>query len=146
MPSAEFEHTATASVEREIAWQQLQDPETWQGLAGVDEVFDVHHAPDGLLTAYRFQVTAASQAYEGTATTVVATQPATMAIDIVTSEVTGRITTNLREIEEGVAVNVVVALRSKGFLSTLFFPVISQSLGSGLPRQVDAFATRLVQL
>jgi len=143
VPSAEFEHTVIAPTTCEVAWQQLQNSETWQGLAGVDEVFDTHHAPDGLLTAYRFRATAASQVYEGTATTVEAANPSKMVIDISTSEVTARITTNLAEVEEGVAVSVKVLVRSKGFLSTLFFPVISQSLGSGLPKQVDAFAARL---
>ena len=143
MPSAEFEHTAFAPVSVEKAWQQLQKPETWEGLAGVDEVFDVHHAPDGLLTAYRFRATAASQVYEGRATTVEGVTEQRMAIDIVTSEVTGTITTTLSEADEGVSVSVTVNLRSKGFMSTLFFPVISQALGSGLPKQVAAFVERL---
>ena len=143
MPSAEFEHTAFAPVSVEKAWQQLQKPETWEGLAGVDEVFDVHHAPDGLLTAYRFRATAASQVYEGSATTVEATTESRMAIDIVTSEVTGTITTNLSAVDQGVSVSVRVKLRSTGFMSTLFFPVISQALGSGLPKQVAAFVERL---
>jgi hypothetical protein len=143
VPSTEFEHTAIAPVTREIAWRQLQKPETWQVLAGVDEVFDVHYAPDGLMTAYRFRATAASQVYEGTATTVEATSPSMMAVEIATSEVTGRITTNLADTGDGVAVSVTVALTSRGFLSTLFFPVVSQALSSGLPKQVDTFATRL---
>lgn len=143
MPSAEFEHTAVAPATREIAWQQLQNPDTWEGLAGVDEVFDAHHDPTGLLTAYRFRATAASVVYEGTAKTVEAANLSKMVIDISTSEVTGTITTLLSEAEGGVAVSVTVALRSKGFLSTLFFPVISQSMSSGLPKQVDAFAARL---
>ena len=143
MPSADFEHTAVALANRDEVWQQLQDPQTWQGLAGVEEVFDAHHDPDGLLTAYRFRVAAASQIYEGSATTVEAENPSSMAIDIVTSEVTGRITTTLSETADGVAVKVHVALRSKGFLATLFFPVISQALGNGLPEQVNAFAARL---
>lgn len=143
MPSAEFEHTAVAPTTREIAWQQLQNPETWEGLAGVDEVYDAHHDPTGLLTAYRFRATAASVVYEGSATTVEGTNPSNMIIDISTSEVTGRITTALSEVGEGVAVSVTVALRSKGFLSTLFFPVISQALGNGLPVQVETFADRL---
>jgi carbon monoxide dehydrogenase subunit G len=143
VPSAVFEHTAVAFASQDEVWKQLQDPQTWQGLAGVEEVFDAHHDPDGLLTAYRFRVAAASQIYEGSATTVEATNPSNMAIDIVTSEVTGRISTTLSETAEGIAVNVHVALRSKGFLATLFFPVISQALGNGLPQQVDAFAARL---
>ena len=143
MPSAEFEHTAVAPTTREIAWQQLQNPDTWEGLAGVDEVYDAHHDPTGLLTAYRFRATAASVVYEGSATTVEGTNPSSMVIDISTSEVTGRITTLLSETEGGVAVSVTVALRSRGFLSTLFFPVISQAMTSGLPKQVDGFAARL---
>ncbi len=143
VPSATFEHTAVAQATIAAAWQQLQDPDTWQGLAGVEEVFDVHHAPDGLMTAYRFRAVAASQVYEGTAKTVEAVNPSKMVVDIATSEVTGRITTRLSEADGGVAVNVAVSLRSKGFMSTLFFPVIAQAVGSGLPKQVDAFAARL---
>lgn len=143
VPSAEFKHTAVAPTSCAKAWQQLQNPDTWLGLAGVDEVFDTHHDLDGLMTAYRFRATAASQVYEGTARTVEAANPSKMVIDISTSEVTARITTLLSEVEEGVAVSVNVALRSKGFLSTLFFPVISQAMSSGLPKQVDAFAARL---
>lgn len=143
MPSAEFEHTAVAPTTREIAWQQLQNPDTWEGLAGVDEVYDAYHDPTGLLTAYRFRATAASVVYEGTAKTVEAVNPSRMVIDISTSEVTGTITTLLSEADGGAAVSVTVALRSKGFLSTLFFPVISQAMSSGLPKQVDAFAAGL---
>lgn len=143
MSSAEFSHTVIAPTTRQFAWQQLQIPETWEGLAGVDEVFDVHHDPDGLLTAYRFRATAASQVYEGTAATVESTNPSMMAIEIATSEVTGRITTRLTEAEAGVAVNVHVLLRSKGFLATLFFPVITQALVTSLPAQVEGLAGRL---
>ncbi len=143
VPSAAFEHTAIAGTTIETAWQQLQDPGTWQGLAGVEEVFDVHHAPDGLLTAYRFRALAASQVYEGTARAVEAVNPSKIVLDIVTSEVNGRITTHLTEVDGGVAVHVSVSLRSKGFMSTLFFPVVAQAVGSGLPKQVDAFAARL---
>ena len=100
-------------------------------------------AADGLLTAYRFRATAASQVYEGRATTVDAATESRMVIDIVTSEVTGTITTTLTAANPGVSVTVRVDLRSKGFMSTLFFPVISQALGSGLPKQVEAFVERL---
>ena len=71
------------------------------------------------------------------------TNPSSIVIYISTSEVTGRITTLLSETEGGVAVSVTVALRSRGFLSTLFFPVISQAMTSGLPKQVDGFAAQL---
>lgn len=145
VPSAEFEHTVEAPATSDEAWQQLQNPETWEGLAGVEEVFDVHHDAAGVLTAYRFRATAASQVYEGTAKTVESSNASRMVIDIATSEVTGRITTSLQPTDGGVEVTVKVTLRSKGFLSTLFFPVISQAVGSGLPTQVDAFAARLAE-
>lgn len=143
MPAETFSHSAIAHTDLEGAWRALQSPDTWAAVGGVDEVHDPRHDAAGRLLGYRFSVTAAGRRFRGTATTSLLEAPTAMAVDIDSSEMTGRITVRLEETDQSVRVTVTLDARSKGLLSGMFFGVIASAIGNGLPENVDAFAGRL---
>ena len=74
----------------------LQEPETWGGIGGVEQVYDASHYPDGTLRGYRFLAEAGLKPYEGSAHTIEADAPALMVVTVDAAEIEGTITTELR--------------------------------------------------
>ena len=67
-----------------------------------------------------------------------------MVLDLDTSEITGSLETNLAPNGDGTTlVTVTLEVVSRGTLSTLFFPMVSQAIARGLPAQVNQFAASL---
>ena len=143
MPSAAFSHTAVASASPEAAYASLQHADTWESIAGVDEVSDPRHDEEGRLLGYRFTVEVGGRRYPGTAVVTGSEPPHSMTVKIDTSEVAGDIRVRLASDDARTEVTVELAIASKGFLSTLVFPVISTAIGSGLEASVESFAGRL---
>lgn len=147
VPTAHFSHSATASVSLNDAWAQLQVPQTWQAIPGVNEVFDPQFEPDRSLTAFLFRSTAAGTNYEGTATVVSADAPTAMSLAIDSSEVAAIVDTSLTDVGGGsVEIAVSIELESKGFLAGMFFPVVARVVENGLPESVQEFADRISTL
>jgi hypothetical protein len=64
-----------------------------------------------------------------------------MRLDLDATEVVGTLTTRLSENgDEATQIEVTLEIESRGTLSTLFFPVVSDVVGRGLPSQVERFA------
>lgn len=143
MPTQSFTHSAIAHSDLANAWRALQEPDTWAAVGGVDEVSNARFSPDGQLLGYDFVVTAAGRRFRGRASTVEASAPRRMAVNIDSSEMTGTITVRLAEADESIEVTVTVDARSKGLLSGMFFGVIAAAIGNGLPENVLSFAERL---
>jgi hypothetical protein len=143
MPSASFSHTATAPVAIERAFEALQEASTWGAIGGVGEIRDASHDPDGALTGYRFTAEVGGARYPGTATVTRSTPPTDMEVAVDTPEVGATIRVALSRSGQATDVTVDLSVRSKGFLSTLAFPVISNAIGSGLPASVTSFAEGL---
>ena len=71
-------------------------------------------------------------------------RPAQYQLVLDTSEMAGTITVDLSQGNPGgTIVDVTLQLRSKGLLSSMFFPVVSRAIGGGLPDQVEAMAPQL---
>ena len=79
--------------------------------------------------------------YRGRADVIDAEPGRMMALDLDAVEVAGRLTTVLSENGDGTThLEVTLFVQAKGMLSTMFFPVVSDAVGRGLPGQVDEFA------
>jgi hypothetical protein len=146
VPSAEFSHATKTESSLDHAWRQLQKPETWEAIPGVDTVFDARHSPDGALMGYRFVATAGGNLYEGVAEVREADAPTKMLLSIDSGEIAGSIRTELAALGDAqIQITVAVRLASKGFLSGIFFPILSRVVENGLPDSVEDFAGRLAE-
>jgi hypothetical protein len=67
-------------------------------------------------------------------------------IDLDAGEMAGKIDATLSDGNPGgTDIEVSIELRSKGMLSSLFFPAIKSAIGGGFPDQVEEMATALAQ-
>lgn len=142
VPSESFEHRVSINATRATAWAHLQEATTWEALAGIERIHNVVHDADGHLVSYEFDAIAGGKRYPGTARVIERKNPERMVLRIDSSEIDGDITTTLAD-DHPLELTVGLRLRSKGLLSTMFFPVVAASVGSGFPRQVDEFAARV---
>lgn len=141
MPRASFTHQVTVPRSADEIWEQLQVAETWSNIGPVEDVWDAEHAEDGQLQRYRWSTTVGPRSYRGRAK-VVASEPAhLMRLDLDATEVVGTLTTRLSQNgTDATQLEVTLEIESRGTLSTLFFPIVSDAVGRGLPRQVEEFA------
>lgn len=142
MPSASFRHDVHTTASAAQAWTALQDPDTWGSLAGVSEIRNAKHDHAGDLVSYDFTASAAAKTYDGTATTVVSDAPLSMAVEIVSSEMDGRISIEIIEETKSTRGTVTLSLETKGFLSSMFFTIIKQVVGAAFPQQAENLADR----
>lgn len=120
----------------------LEEPATWEQVGGVDRVFDPVIDQDGRLQGFSFEVRAAGKNYIGSATPHDRRDNELMSWRVDTTEVMGVTSVALESVDGGTEIEVTLEVESKGLLSTMFFPVIAATIGSGLPRSVDEFASR----
>ncbi len=139
MPSATFTHVATTPRTAEEVWNRLQNADTWANIGPVGKVWDPVHEGESLVS-YRWDTKVGPTRYEGTAVVSEAVPAARMKLDLDAREVRGSLTTDLAAGAEGTSISVTLVVESRGMLSTMFFPVISEAVGSGLPTQVEEFA------
>ena len=144
MPRATFTHQATAAASAADVWVALQEAETWANIGPVEDVSDPEVDQEGLLRSFRWSTTVASKRYPGTAqvTTTIPLERMILALDA--REVAGSLETHLEPNGDGsTIVTVTLEVISRGTLSTLFFPIVSEAIARGLPQQVDDFAWSL---
>lgn len=143
MPSSTYRHTITIDVEPELAWDGLQQPDIWSSIGPVQKVWDPV-VEDGVLEGFQWSTDIGGVVYEGTGTATVRERPERYELVLDTSEVAGTITVDLSPANPGgTDARVTVELRSKGLLSSMFFPIVSRAVGDGLAEQVDAMAAKL---
>jgi hypothetical protein len=144
VPSAIFTHQATARSSADKVWAALQIAETWANIGPVEDVRDAVHGDDGGLSSFRWHTSVAAKRYPGVAVVAEAEPQQRMLLELDAREVVGSLEALLEPNGDGTTV-VTINLRvtSRGTLSTLFFPVVSEAIAKGLPRQVDEFARSL---
>lgn len=142
MPSQSFSHAELVDADPTSVWRALQSAETWGGIGGVDEIADAVHDDTGHLRAYRFAVVVAGRRHSGSAHTTEIHPEQRMDVAIESDEVTGSIRLDLQPSGRRTMVEVTMEVRSNSLFSSMFFPVIASAVGSGLPRNVAAFARR----
>ena len=144
MPRATFTHQATAFATTDDVWTALQTAETWANIGPVENVHDPDIDETGHLRSFRWSAMVASRRYPGTAQVTKAVHHERMKLDLDAREVVGSLETHLEPNGDGTTiVTVTLEVISRGTLSTLFFPVVSEAIAKGLPTQVDAFAASL---
>ncbi len=122
----------------------LQDASTWANIGPVEEVSDPMHTEAGMLESFRWSTTVASKRYPGTARVTVSEPHEGMKLDLDAREVAGSLQATLDANGDGsTVVTVTLEVVSRGTLSTLFFPLVSEAIAQGLPGQVEAFAESL---
>lgn len=86
----------------------------------------------------------ASKRYPATARVTDATANQRMVLDLDAREVIGSLEAHLEPNGDGTTiVTVTLEVVSRGTLSTLFFPMVSEAIAKGLPTQVERFAESL---
>lgn len=124
-------------------WTALQQPATWAGLAGVREVFDPVFDDNGHLKSYRWRAAAGPRHIEGASQVVRSRIPSSMVLEVDANEVTGTISVRLEEPKPRTTIlSARLILEAHGVLASLFFPIVSQAIGEGLPAQLELFARR----
>ncbi len=142
MPRASFSHSVEITRPPAEVWATLQDAATWSGIGPVDDVWEPTHAADGTLESFQWSAHVGPTSYKGSAVVSVATAPRQMRLDLDSSELTGSLTADI-EHKDSTRLAVTLEVASKGGMGALFFPLIAEVIGRGLPEQVEAFATSL---
>ncbi|MEX2279164.1 MAG: hypothetical protein WEA76_03645 [Acidimicrobiia bacterium] len=143
MPEKTFHATAATTATPAEAWTSLQRPETWEGVAGVDDVTNATHTDEGQLAGFLFTVTVGGMKYRGQASVARVVQPEFMRLDLETSELIAVIEVALGHAESGTDVRIDLTVRTRSFLAGMFFSAIADAIGRGLPAATEAFAGRL---
>lgn len=143
MPSATFHHTITVDASADDVWDRLQSPEVWGSIGPVQNLWDPV-IEDGVLAGFQWSTDIGGVVYKGTGTATIQDRPDQYQLVLDTSEMAGTITVDLSKGNPGeTIVDVTLELRSKGLLSSMFFPVVSRAIGGGLPDQVEDMAAQL---
>ena len=140
MPSQIFAHTAVAQVSPETVWATFDSPTTWESIGGIDRVYDARVSPTGQLEGFTFDTEVAGRKYVGTATSAQRVEGSLISWSVRNSEIKGRLRVELTETSPGTQIEVTLEAESASFMSGMFFPVIANTIGSGLPAAVDDFA------
>ena len=144
MPRATFSHQAVTTASIEAVWDRLQQAETWANIGPVEDVMESQHDETGRLQSFTWTTTVARKHYEGTAELSDSVYRERMTLDLDASEVAGSLEARLSSNgADSTVVTVTLEVVSRGTLSTLFFPVVSEAVARGLPEQVDRFAESL---
>ena len=143
MPSATFSENVTIDADPSNVWDQLQEPDVWASLGPVQKVWDPIF-DDGVLTGFTWSTDIGGKVYEGTGKAISHQRPDRYELLLDTSEMSGTITAELSAANPGGTEAVVaIELKSKGLLSSMFFPAIKNAIGSGFPQQVSDMGSRL---
>ncbi len=139
MPSASFSHSVELTRSPTDVWATLQDAATWSGIGPVDKVWEATHADDGTLEGFQWSAHVGPTNYKGSAVTAAATAPSHMTLKLDSGELKGSLTAEIHD-DESSRLTVTLEVASKGAMGSLFFPLISEAIGRGLPEQVERFA------
>jgi len=143
MASETFNHSAIAITSRSRVWATLQQPGTWEGIGGVDNVHDPVVGADGSLQSFSFESLAGGKTYQGHATLGPREEGQLITWNIETSDIAGTVTVTLEDEGVDTRVGVTLEVESRGMLAAAFFPIISSTIGNGFPATVEDFAAGL---
>lgn len=143
VPTRTFSHSVMVDAPRETVWAELEKPETWEAIGGVDRVHDAVIDEKGRLEGFSFEAKAAGKTFPGLAIPQAREEGRVMAWAIDTSEVDGVIGVELTDEEERTRLTVTVEVESRSTLSAVFLPAIASAIGNGLPAAVEAFAAQM---
>ena len=144
MPRATFSHEAVTAAPIDAVWHRLQQAETWADIGPVEDVTESQQDESGHLQSFIWTTTVARKHYEGTAEVSDSVFRERMTLDLDAGEVAGSLEAHLAPNgNDSTVVTVTLEVVSRGTLSTLFFPVVSEAVARGLPDQVERFVESL---
>lgn len=130
--------STTASVGE--VWGRLQIPGTWEGVSGVDSVFEPRHDESGQLVGFKFTSTAAGRQFVGTATPGWREHESSLTWDIATSEIKGWVRVDLHPDDAGTRIQVTMYVEAVSMMASFGFPFISAAIANGFQETADHFA------
>ena len=139
MPRGSFSHRIEVTAPASEVWERFQDPHTWRGIAPIDEIRDVDVDGDRLVS-FAWSTHVGPSRYRGRSTIVENLPGRRVVMRLDSTEMGGALSVDLAEDAGLTAVDVSLQVVTKGTMSSLFFPIISEAITRGLPAQVDAFA------
>ncbi|MBT8197328.1 MAG: SRPBCC family protein [Acidimicrobiia bacterium] len=142
MPAEFFSHQVSIPRGVDHVWAQLNEVDTWAHIGPVDNVSDPVYDDDGL-ASFRWSTSVGPRSFQGTAVRDEFTEMERMSFILDAGEMTGSISTELDADDEATELVVTLGIEAKGLLSSMFFGVIRDAVGRGLPAQVDEFAHRI---
>ena len=144
MPSATFTETITIDADPDTVWERLQAPQIWAAVGPVQEVWDPEISNEGVLEKFQWSTNIGGKVYKGVGTATAHDRPVHYRLLLDTSEMSGEINVELSEGNPGGTHAVVaIEIRSKGIMSSMFFPAIKGAIGSGFPEQVADMGAQL---
>lgn len=145
MPRASFSHRAITAVPVDSVWKQLQDAETWSNIGPVENVSHAQLDAAGSLLSFRWTTTVATRHYNGIAKLANSDPGHKMRLAIDATEVYGSVEAQIEPAgDAGTLITITLEVISRGTLSTLFFPVVKDTIARGFPEQVEGFAATFV--
>lgn len=143
MPSATFTESVVIDAAPSDVWDRLQEPGIWESVGPVQKVWDPT-IEDGVLLGFKWSTDIGGKVYKGVGTALEHNRPDRYVLDLDAGEMAGKVSANLSPGNPGgTAAEVSIELRSKGMLSSLFFPAIKNAVGSGFPEQVADMGVQL---
>lgn len=139
MPRGSYRHQVGVPASAEDVWTRFQDPVTWEGIGPIDDVQDIEVDGDRLVS-FRWTTHVGPSRYRGRSTIVENLPGKRIVMRLDSTEMGGTLAVDIDAKRGGTTVAVSLDVVTKGPMSSLFFPVISEAITRGLPTQVDAFA------
>ncbi len=121
-------------------WDRLQVPATWEGISGVDSVFEPRHDESGQLVGFKFHSTAVGRQYEGTATPGSREHQTSLTWDIATSEIKGWVRVDLQPLDDRTRIDVSMHVESVSMMASFGFRFIAAAIANGFQETADHFA------
>lgn len=145
MPGQTFTAYALTAVPIADVWERLQVPATWEGISGVDSVFEPRHDQSGQLAGFKFHSTAAGRQYVGVARPGRRVHESSLTWEIATSEIKGWVRVDLQPLETGTRVKVTMHVESVSMMASFGFPFIASAIDNGFQQAVDSFAAGMTK-
>jgi carbon monoxide dehydrogenase subunit G len=140
VPGQTFTASASTTASSGAVWDRLQVPETWEGISGVDSVFEPRHDESGQLVGFKFRSTAVGRQYEGTATPGPREHEASLTWNIATSEIKGWVRVDLGPGNDGTRIEVTMHVESVSMMASFGFRFIAAAIRDGFQETADDFA------
>ncbi len=139
MPRGSYVHHVAVPASANDVWARFQDSETWEGIGPIDDVRDVRVDGDRLVS-FSWSTHVGPSRYRGRSTIVENVPGRRIVMRLDSTEMAGSLAVDLDEQSDETKIAVTLAVVTKGTMSSLFFPIISETITKGLATQVEAFA------
>lgn len=140
VPGQTFKANASTTASIRKVWDRLQIPETWEGISGVDSVFEPRHDESGQLVGFKFHSTAVGRQYEGTATPGPREHESSLTWDIATSEIKGWVRVDLQPLDNCTRIEVNMHVEAVSIMASFGFRFIAAAIANGFQETADHFA------